>query len=167
MKYLIPAALLLALGPAAPAMAAPRPLDLLGAVERAERAVQGQVVEVDLDRDRQGRQVYEIEVVRKGDLREVRIDARTGRVLGSSPERIEGLMWQVKGNDLVALAKARPLSAIIRDIETRSGGKVIDVDFDVEGGQARYELDLSTDAGIAGLYIDPKTGQRLDFVVDD
>ncbi|MFA7585552.1 MAG: hypothetical protein WCY11_05050 [Novosphingobium sp.] len=41
------------------------------------------------------------------------------------------------------------------------------MDFIVEGGQARYEMELSTNTGIAGLYIDPKTGQRMDFVVDD
>ena len=151
----------------APAIATTTPMDLVGAVERAEASVRGQVMEVDLDRGRGGRLVYEIDVAQGRNLREVRIDAVSGRVLGTSLQRVESLFWRVYGGDLGKIAGSRPLSATLRDLEARTGGKVIDVDFDVEGGQARYEVELSTDTGIAGLYIDPQTGKRLDFVIDD
>lgn len=153
--------------PFAPAAANTGPIDLVRAVERAEAATKGQVMEVDLDRRRDGQLVFEIDVTNGKTLREVRVDAATGRVLGTSLQRTEGLFWRVYGNGLKGLAGSRPLSATLRDLETRTGGKVIDVDFDLEGGQARYEVELSTDTGVAGLYIDPQTGKRLDFVIDD
>lgn len=157
----------LAMSLSATVTAAPNMVDLVRAVERAEAVTKGTVVDVDLDRNRAGRLVYEIDVVTGKNLREVRIDATDGKVLHNSPQRIEGLVWRVYGHGAKGLAGARPLSDILRKLEARTGGKVIDVEFDIEGGQARYEVDLSTDIGVAGLYIDPQTGKRLDFVIDD
>lgn len=172
MNYLVPGILsagilAAAMGGSTMARSAPQPMDLVRAVERAEALTKGQVMEVDLDRGRGGKLVYEIDVTDGRRLREIRIDAFNGRLLHDSVERIEGLFWRAYGNRMKDIAGARPLSATLRELEVRTGGKVIDVDFDVEDGQARYEVELSTDTGIAGLYIDPQTGKRLDFIIDD
>lgn len=166
-KFLCLAAIPLGLGIAAPAEAAQNPIGVLRAVERAERAVKGQVVEVDLDRRAGGRLVYEIDVADGRAVREIEIDAYTGNVIANSRRLLAGWLWPIYDKALPRVANARPLSTILRDLENRTGGKVIDVDFEVESGQPRYEVDLSTQAGIASMYLDPQTGQRLAFVVDD
>ena len=144
-----------------------RPMGLVRIVERVEAATTGQVMEVDLDRNGAGQLVYEVDVVQGRSLREVRVHAVSGRILSNSPARVESLFWRVYGSGHDSLANAAALSRTLRDLEQRTGGRVIDVDFDIEGGQARYEVELSTDTGVAGLYLDPRTGRRLDFVVDD
>lgn len=167
MKYIILAVFSLFLGLTNPAYAAAPAISLLQAVEKAEQALNGQVVEAELERDRQGRLIYGVEVAQDNALHKMKIDARTGQTLGTSYKRMESWGWRIYGSKFKSLKQARKLSTIIRGLEKRSGDKVTEVDFEVEGGQARYEVKLSTDAGIAKLYIDPKTGERLDFVIDD
>lgn len=142
-------------------------IGMIRAVAIVEQRYKGQVMEVDLDQRGSGRLVYEIDIASGNSLREVEIDARTGTILGSSPQRAEALLRRVFGRGLPANGRTRPLSASLRDLEERTGGTVIDVDFEVEGGQPRYEVELATQAGIAGIYLDPETGRRLAFVVDD
>ena len=151
----------------APAHAAPSTISLLNAVERAEAVTRGQVVEVDLDRDRQGRLVYEVDVAHSGSHREVKVDARRGKVLANTAQRMEGMLRKVTSGGYPGLDNAPALSTTLRALERSTGGRVTDVDFDVERGSARYEVELATAKGVAGLYIDPQTGKRLNFVVDD
>lgn len=155
-----------AIGISTAAVAAPASPGLVGAVKAAERHAKGQAIEADLDTLRSGRRVYEVDVLTRGTLREVTVDAASGKVLRTSRQRVEGWFW---GTDRLtsALRGARPLADLLREAEARSGGKVVDVELDIEGGRARYEVELSTAAGIAGIYLDPQTGRRLAFVVDD
>lgn len=63
------------------AVAAREALPLTRIVEIAQRAVPGEIVEVELEHEH-GRLIYEVEVLtRTGRLRKVEIDARTGQVL--------------------------------------------------------------------------------------
>ena len=153
---------------ATPALAALELIPILRAVEIAEAEGKGQVVEVDLVTRRNGDIVFEVDVATKNDIREVEIDARAGKVLQQSPSRFETLVMRYwdKGS-LPNLKTAKPLSEIIEAVERDSGGRVIDVDFEHEDGQSRYEFEVATNAGVASFYVDPTTGRRLSFVIDD
>jgi len=152
---------------ACPASAQPPATGLIGitrAVALAERHLSGQALDAELENDG-GRLYYEIDLVKAGKPWEVRIDARTGRVLaGVAASAWWG--WMQRG-DAGHAARSRPLSGILSNWERRSGGRVTDVGFDVEGGRARYEIEIETRAGVAELHVDPRTGNRLTNVYDD
>lgn len=61
----------------------------------------------------------------------------------------------------------KPLSAIIVGLEKQSGGTVTEVEFEDDDHRLQYQIDISTSAGSASLYIDPISGQRLGFALDD
>lgn len=155
---------------AAPAVAAPTTPGFIGAtraVEIAEKTVGGQVLEVDMDR-RKGRAVYEIELVKGDALHEVDIDARSGKVIANRMPMLQGYWKRLKDADEFREAgHARPLSELLKKLERSSGGQVVDASFEIERGQARYEVEIVTAAGKAELYLDPQTGRRLAFVLDD
>lgn len=166
MNHVLLAALVIA-GSAAPASAAPSDAGLIGiprAVAIAERHIQGRATDADLEREK-GQTYYEVEVARGGKPYEVRIDARTGRVLAT----VQPGLWSgwFGDSELRHIGDARPLSAILSDLERRSGGRVTEVSFDVERGQPRYEIEIATRAGVAELHVDPRTGNRLAQVYDD
>lgn len=138
------------------------------AIEIAERATGGRTIEAELDGRRNGALVYEIELADSGTLHEVDVDARSGRIVARRTPRLESFWanW-VEDDELRAVASARPLADMLRGLERRSDGRVTEVSFDVEAGQARYEVEISTSAGTADIYLDPKTGRRLSLVHDD
>lgn len=152
----------------ATAFAAQNTIGVRKAVEIAERAIPGQVVEVDLDTRLNGRLFYEVDVARNGMLHEIEIDALTGKVQSSSKARLETYWLRATQRGTFAtLEKTRPLSRVLAEVEQDSDGQVIDVDFELEDGQARYEVEIATRAGIASIYLDPRSGKRLAYVIDD
>jgi uncharacterized membrane protein YkoI len=66
-------------------------LPLKTIMERVERAYPGQVMDVELERDHEGRSerwIYKVKVLRTGGaLIKLKVDARDGTVLGSKPSR--------------------------------------------------------------------------------
>lgn len=166
LRFVLPAALL-ALAPAAAFAAAP-PIGITRAVAIAEKAVGGRGTEAELDRRGDGGLVYEVELATSDTLYEVDIDARNGRVLDKRRLRLASYYarWFDSGR-LESIASGRSLSQLLGDLERRSGGRVREVSFDVEGGQPRYEVEISTAAGVADIYLNPKTGERLSLVYDD
>jgi uncharacterized membrane protein YkoI len=153
----------------ATAFAAPNTIGVRKAVDIAERAIPGQVVEVDLDTRRNSRLYYEVVVARRdGVLHELIIDAMTGKIKSTRQERLETFWLRLtQRGTFTALAKMKPLSRMLAEVERDSNGQVIDVDFELEGGQARYEVEVSTRAGIASIYLDARSGKRLAYVIDD
>jgi uncharacterized membrane protein YkoI len=155
---------------ATPAVAAKTVPGFIGAtraVEIAEQAVGGQVLEVELDH-RRNRTVYELELVKDDALHEVDIDARSGKVVARRTPVVQGYWKRFKDADEFREAgRARPLSELLHKLERSSGGQVVDASFEIERGQARYEVEIVTAAGKAELYLDPQTGRRLAFVLDD
>ena len=139
---------------------------LLDAVKLAERTTKGQVIEVEADRNSRGRLTYELDVVVDGNIQELRIEDRAGRFATTSTHKwtswVRGLFASDRGT-----RNFKPLSSIIVDLQRRSGGTVTDVEFEDDDNRLRYQIDISTSAGTASLYIDPRTGQRLGFALDD
>jgi uncharacterized membrane protein YkoI len=66
-------------------------LPLKTILERVERTYPGQVMDVELEREREGsgeRWIYKVKVLRTGgDLVKLKVDARDGTVRGSKPSR--------------------------------------------------------------------------------
>ncbi|MBK6706801.1 MAG: PepSY domain-containing protein [Sphingomonadales bacterium] len=151
-----------------PALAALDIISVERAIAIAEKSTKGQVVEIDLDTRRNGQLVYEVDIAKSNALREIELDARSGKVIHQSSSRLETMKMRYWDKGAFAvLGKAKPLSEIVAEVELATGGKVIDVDFEHEDGQSRYEFEISTNAGIASFYVDPRTGKRLAFVIDD
>lgn len=158
------------LGASMPVQAAANVSQMIGvtrAVEIAEHNAGGQVIEVELDRTN-NRATYEVELAKGQAIHELRIDARSGRILARSSSRIGNYWRQVFASDSLSSAgRSRPLSELLKKLEASTGGRVMEASFEMEGGKPRYEVEIATDAGIAELYLDAKTGHRLAFVMDD
>lgn len=68
----------------------------------------------------------------------------------------------------VAAGQRLPLSAILRQVETRFGGRVLEIELDDDDGRAIYEIELLDDNGrVLELEIDAVTGAILDQEYDD
>lgn len=141
--------------------------DLIGvtrAVAIAENQLMGRATEADLE-SKGSRVFYEVDVVKGGKQYEVHIDARSGKVLATIAPRAWS-SWFAP-NEFSHVRSGLPLAGILTTWERRSGGKVTEVSYDVEAGQPRYEIEIATGAGVAELYVDPRTGNRLTNVYDD
>ncbi|MBT2132839.1 PepSY domain-containing protein [Croceibacterium sp. LX-88] len=167
MKGLGPLAfVILSIGSAAVAQR-PATISVLDAVRIAERSGNWQVTDVEMDH--WGKTpVYEIEVVHAAKSEEYIIDARNGKILRQNSSLMRDFWEEVFGRSNEAyLKRARSLSSIIAPLESRTGGKVLSASFDVEDGTAYYEVEFLSQIGRTKLYLDPVTGQRLNFIPDD
>ncbi len=144
------------------------PIGITRAVAIAEQDTGARALDAELDGRRDGTLVYEVELATTKALHEVHIDARTGRIIAKRAPRLASTWarW-FDDEEMQGVAQTRPLADLLAALERRSNGSVREVSFDVENGQARYEVEISTQAGIADIYLDPKTGQRLSLVYDD
>lgn len=143
------------------------PISLSRAVQIAERATGGHVLDAELEHSR-GRTYYEVDLVRGKTLHELHIDAYTGKVIRKATPTVNGYWARWFDADRLGKAtKSRPLSEILARVERQTGGQTIEASFDVEAGQPRYELEISTRAGVTDLYVNPRTGERLSMVLDD
>lgn len=155
-------------GAQGPATAAETPLPLSQVLATAERAVGGQVTDAELEIRRDGRTIYEIELVRSGDLFELDIDATSGRIIARRQPMVEGA-WErlADRQERRYLANARAASTLLRALETRTGGRALSLSFETEGGRAYYEVELASQIGVTEVFLDPATGSRLPLVPDD
>lgn len=155
-------------GAQSPGAAAEPPLPLSQILVTAEQAVGGQVTDAELEIRRNGRAVYEVELIRSGNLFELDIDAASGRVIARRQPIVEGA-WErlADRQERRHLANARPASAMLRALEARTGGRALSLSFETEGGRAFYEVELATQIGVTEIFLDPSTGNRLAMVPDD
>lgn len=144
-----------------------RTIGLTRAVAAAERALPGIALEAELEAQG-GRLVYEVELLSKGRIHDVRIDARSGRMLANAPARVES-MWRAWFDaDWATMSQAtRPLAPRLATLERQAGGTVRDVGFDVEGGIPIYEVEIATAAGRTEIHFDARSGQRLPMAFDN
>ena len=156
----------LAVLPAAVLAAPSQPVGIARAVAAAERALPGRALEAELEA-RDGRFVYEVEVMAEGLIQEVLIDARTGRHIATSPKRAESLWRRWFDSDWAATARlGGPLAPRLAALERQSRGRVREVGFEVEGGVPLYEIEIQAPAGKTEVHIDARTGERLTMFDD-
>lgn len=142
-------------------------IGLTEAVSVAERANGGHVLDAEVDR-RGGRLIYDIELVKDGQLQELVIDGGTGRVVRRATPLVEN-QWArwFEADRLVQVTRSGRLSQILARLERETGGEVIDASFDVEAGRLRYELEVASRAGVTDVDLDAVTGERLSMTLDD
>lgn len=137
------------------------------AIAIAEAKTGGRAFDVETE-FRGGRPFFEVKLLNNGTLHEVQIEQSTGRVAVHRQPRFKGYWSRWTDQDeRVGIQAARPMGDVLTALEQRSGGSVIDANFEIEAGQPRYKVELSTAAGIAEIYLDPRTGERLSLIADD
>lgn len=112
-------------------------------VEKVQARHPGRILEVELERGRDGRRVYEIEVLlAQGRRIEVQVDAATGQFLDDEPQ----------GNDI----KQVPMDQLLESALQQWRGHVVEVE--LERGEYAVEI-LRADGSQVRLMLDPVSGQ--------
>ncbi|MBX3690602.1 PepSY domain-containing protein [Dokdonella sp.] len=112
----------------------------------------GRILDVELERARDGRRIYDIELVGTDGRRlDVHVDAATGEFIDAHAGLVHG-------------AGARPFATILRDLLTRHSGQIVDVELERDrNGREVYEIELLRDDGRAlELTVDAANGRILD-----
>lgn len=120
-----------------------RLLPLSEIVEKVQARHPGRILEVELERGRDGRRVYEIEVLlTQGRRIEVQVDAATGQFLDDAPQ----------GADI----KQAPMDRLLESALQQWPGHVVEVE--LEHGEYAVEI-LRADGSQVRLMLDPVSGQ--------
>lgn len=137
------------------------------AIGVAESQLSARAIEADLQ-SRDGRLVYEIDLVRDATLHRAYVDSRSGKLVAVSRPRLENwvLPW-IDSQRLREGARAVPLAGRLAQLEERNHGEVKDVEFSVEGGRGVYEVQFVTAAGAGKVRIDGASGKRLRLAESD
>lgn len=143
--------------------AGPRLVGAVRAVETVERAMNGRVVDLELDR-KNGRLVYEMEVVKGGKLHYAHVDAMDGKLVRSGQE----ITWRnfLRRDWMTELEKTQPLSRLLVQT-TRDGAQVTEVDLERDHGGLFYHVDLVKDGIEREVRLDARTGAMTTALVDD
>lgn len=110
----------------------------------------GRILDVEIDRTRDGRRVYDIELLdADGRKLEISVDAATGAVLDPRSDDDGALM---------------PLASILRTLLSAHPGKILDVELERDReDRAVYEIELLTvDGRTLEMVVDARSGQVLD-----
>lgn len=112
----------------------------------------GRVMEVELERWFDAREVYEVVMLTDDNrLREVIVDARSGKVLQPNSTRI------------LELEKLRPVADVVDTVLARYAGRVLEVEIEQDSnGRRYYEIELRLDNGrLLEVHVDAMTGAVL------
>ncbi|WP_306603099.1 PepSY domain-containing protein [Azonexus sp.] len=109
----------------------------------------GKVLDVDLERDRSGRRVYEITILKNsGQRTKILVDATSGIELASAPE---------------ANPAARPTATALRSLLAKYPGHILELELK-QGADARliYEIQIiQQDGRLREFVIDARTGELI------
>lgn len=112
----------------------------------------GRILDVELERTRDGRRIYDIELVgTDGRRQDVHVDAATGEFVDTRSGLVHG-------------AGAHPLAAILRDLLVRHPGQIVDVELERDRSDREvYEVELLREDGRPlRLSIDAGSGRIVD-----
>lgn len=116
------------------------------------RLYEGRVMEIELEHWLDGREVYQVAMLTdQSRLREVIVDARTGKILQPESSRIAGL------------GELRPVMEVIDIVLSRYPGRVLEVEIEVDGqGRRYYEVELRLkDGRLLEVHADAISGALL------
>lgn len=125
------------------------------AADLAQKAAGGTVTGIQLDDDRQG-PVWEVDLARGGDSREVRLDALTGKVFSEEDEEQEDA---VPADLKVSAADAARKAA--------TAGTVTSVDIDDDSGDAWEVETTDADGKVLEVRVDAQSGEVTRGASDD
>ena len=143
-------------------------ISLTQAIDIAKRSAKGDLVSASFDYDDDNdkgakNDEYEIKLISNGTSYEVKIDANTGKALKTKQEKLDkkdmaeySAMKQAKVSLTSAMQKAAQIV----------NGKVIGAEFELEKGQATYDIEVVKNNQIYDVSIDANTGKVLSSQVD-
>ena len=125
------------------------------AISIAQRGEHGVVKSVDFDEEDSE---YEVELVSSDTKYEVKIDARSGKVIEKKQEKLSN-------NDVRKYAPLQSAkTSMTQAMQTTSSslkGEVIEAEFDTENGQPVYEIKVNKNGEEHKAYVDVNTGKIL------
>lgn len=144
------------------------PVRLPIAIEQAEETWGGHVISAEMDRKRNGTLVYEIKLLQGNVVRSAEINAVTGKPINIKKAWLPTYSLRLFETErLVHARKAEKLGEHLKRLEERTKGQVLSAEFEIEAGQPRFEVELSTEMGVADIYLHPVTGERLPMIFGD
>lgn len=134
-------------------------LTLTQAIAMAQKTVKGNVVSAEFDQEDHGTtSEFEVKLVAGDTEYEVKIDASTGKVTKTEQERMDA-------DDLAeyqAMQQARvSLNQALQIATQQYPGKLLEAEFDVEKGQAVYEIKIAQGTQVQKVVIDANTGKII------
>ena len=106
---------------------------------------------------------YEVEFISNGSAYEVKVDANTGKVIKTKQEKLD----KEDMAEYSAMKQAKvSLTSAMQKAAQSVNGKVIGAEFELEKGQATYDIEVLKNNQIYDVSIDANTGKVLSSQVD-
>ena len=146
-------------------------ISLTQAIDIAKQNAKGDLVSAEFDYDDDDDEknkgavtgVYEVEFVANGTSYEVKVDANTGKVIETEEETLD----KEDMAEYSAMKQAKiTLTSAMQKATQSVNGKVIGVEFELEKGQALYDIEIVKDNQTYDVNIDANTGKVLSSQVD-
>lgn len=145
-------------------------ISLTQAIDIAKQNVKGDLVSAAFDYDDDDKKnkgtaksKYEVEFVANGTSYEVKLDANTGKVLKTEEETLD----KKDMAEYSAMKQAKvTLTSAMQKAAQSVNGKVIGIEFELEKGQALYDVEVVKDNQIYDVSIDANTGKVLSSQID-
>lgn len=146
-------------------------ISLTQAIDIAKQNAKGDLVSAAFDYDDDddkknkgaAKSKYEVEFVANGTSYEVKLDANTGKVLKTEEETLD----KKDMAEYSAMKQAKvTLTSAIQKAAQSVNGKVIGIEFELEKGQALYDVEVVKDNQIYDVSIDANTGKVLSSQID-
>ena len=143
-------------------------ISLTQAIDIAKQNAKGDLVSAEFDYDDEdgngaATSEYEVEFISNGTAYEIKIDANTGKVIETDEEKLD----KKDMAEYSALMQAKvTLTSAMQKATQSVNGQVIGVEFELEKGQALYDIEVVKDNQIYDVSIDANTGKILISQVD-
>jgi len=143
-------------------------ISLTQAIDIAKQNAKGDLVSAEFDYDDEdgngaATSEYEVEFISNGMAYEIKIDANTGKVIETDEEKLD----KKDMAEYSALMQAKvTLTSAMQTASQSVNGKIIGVEFELEKGQALYDIEVVKDNQIYDVSIDANTGKVLSSQVD-
>ena len=143
-------------------------ISLTQAIDIAKQNAKGDLVSAEFDYDDDDKKgaatsKYEIKFISNGSAYEVKVNANTGKVIKTKQEKLdkEGMA------EYSAMKQAKvSLTSAMQKATQSVNGKVIGAEFELEKGQATYDIEVVKNNQIYDVSIDANTGKVLSSQVD-
>lgn len=143
-------------------------ISLTQAISIAKKNTKGDLVSAEFDYDDDDKKgaatsEYEVEFISNGSAYEVKVNANTGKVIKTKQEKLD----KEDMAEYSAMKQAKvSLTSAMQKAAQSVNGKVIGAEFELEKGQATYDIEVVKGNQIYDVSIDANTGKVLSSHVD-
>lgn len=133
-------------------------IGLKKALQIASSEVEGKIVEAETD-SFGGARVYEVDVLDGKTVKQVKIDAQTGRIMSVRGKRISSIVSRLAQDSDMKAAQTTNVSLYdyLVAVETKTGGEVSEIGLDSENGRVYIEMTVLTNGTEQDVTVDPLT----------